>query len=209
MTGHENNLEKIFENYIEGLDTDSENQKLLMELKNASKFSADAKRYYEEARLSQYLYYRRLSSKKESTIVEGLVSAFKEKNARYTKDGNIWGYFNELMKSKEISWSQILYDIKMHARFADSLKKEEMNLFRISPKKLVAITNFLEGDPNIVLQLAYKYLVDIKRTKPSTPAISYREIKDDSEDDDRGITQTDYEQEKIIKYIGELEKAFC
>jgi hypothetical protein len=208
MAGHENNLDRVFENYIESLDTDNENLKILMELENASKFCADAKRYYEEARLNQYLYYKRLSSMKESTIVDNLVSAFKEKNAQHTKNNNIWRYFNELMKSKGISWKQILLNIKMNTKLADYFKKEEMNLYRISPEKLVAITNLLEGDPNTVLQLAYKYLVEIKKTRPSTSAISYREVKDVFEDNGYSITQTDYEQKEIIKYIDELKKAF-
>ncbi len=208
MTGQKIRLKKLFDDYVESLDVENENKKLLMKLEDESKYSVEAKNYYEEARFNQYLHYKRLASRKESIVANTLISAFKDKKSQNTKDGNIWRYFNELMKSKGIFWRQILRNIKMDTKLADYFYKEEMNLYRISPEKLVDITNLLEANPNIVLQLAYKWLIETKNTTPNTLAISYREVRGDLEETGFDFTQTDQEENEIKDYMTKLEKAF-
>ncbi len=208
MAGHENTLKKMLEDYIESLDDEKENQELLMELENISKNCDDAKKYYEEARLNQYLFYKRLVYMKESNILDSLISEFRRKNAKTTNYSNIWRYFNELIKSKGVSWKKVLNSIGMDTRFADRLRKEKMNIYRISAEKLVAITNLLEGDPNIVLQLAYKWLAENKKTRPNNLAVSYREVRDELEEVEFDLAQNEQKKDEIRDYIAKLEKAF-
>ena len=205
MSGNENQFNELLQRYIESLDKENENIDLIIELEGASRFSSEVKIYFEEARISQYLYYERLASKKEPAIVKNLVTVFRENKKHFSEDGNIWTYFKHLLSSIDLSWEQVLYNIKMSPRFADDIRKEEMNLQRIPPAKLAAISHMVDADSNKVLKLAYQWLIEFNKSDTSF-AVSYREIQDcfNHTSEEKIIDQ---KHKLVIEYIRNLEKS--
>lgn len=209
MTGQENRFRRILDKYIDSIDNGNENRELIMKLEDESVYSAEAKNCYEEARLAQLLYYGHLISIREPVVIDSLVSTFKEKRQCNIKHNNIWEYLNSIIESKDLSWEQILKQVKMNPGFAVLFKKGEMNLNRVAPEKLAQISNFLNGDANQVIQLAYQWFRESKKPETHTFGISYREVSIGFNvcDGDSNQNAADQEKKLALRYIQKLEKA--
>lgn len=210
MNGQEKKYRRILEEYLDSIDNENENCELIMELEDAREIFAEARNCFEEARLAQFLYYKHIASKRKSAVIDSLVSVFKEKQQLNTKYENIWDYLNCTIMSNNLSWEQILREVKMNPRFASSFKNGEMNLSRVAPEKLAEISRILKVDSNQVLQLAYQWFLKAKNELKHTPAISYREVScgfDTCNDDISKNEENDEDRKMVIRYIQELEEA--